>query len=411
MVADTDKEGTEVIYVVVALLAMIALAVFGYKKFKEPIHRALLVPAKWELSVMASDLGDQRAALILERLEQRPPGTLRLATIVAVYAHVGKTTRWPVAFVLLCMVAVYWFVLARIERFRTAYNLKNLIGHNAKLFPCIVPVLEEDLLSQDPDKGPWRTARSPIQFAVENGLLLWKGKPATAELVIGKDGMGNPNSPVLKDPKQAKLDVKKSAKVFTGQLGKKFNGPYQLPNHQRGLAAAFMAFGHGNRDEAQSLLDQMSLSFDKNRGVDIDGADELIEKYRNSEDFLVATSGHDVYVNTWFQALLQFAQSKGVLPSSQFIWLRPYDRTLWYVLNHVGGRCSWVEASGPWSHFQSEEILEEKIAEPQVEMAVHALEGILIEEGWIAKAPPVMHQRRPKPVSRGRAAIRKGGTS
>ncbi len=48
--------------------------------------------------------------------------------------------------------------------------------------------------------------------------------------------------------------------------------------------------------------------------------------------------------------LLIYAKRKGVLASSQFIWLRPYDRTLWYALNQIGGKATWAEAAGPWAH-------------------------------------------------------------
>lgn len=78
------------------------------------------------------------------------------------------------------------------------------------------------LLSRESyDNGPWRIARTPVQFAVEHGLLLDKdGQVFTAEQVLRR-GLPHADLPAYG---HAYLDEEQSAIVLQEQLGKKFGG-------------------------------------------------------------------------------------------------------------------------------------------------------------------------------------------
>jgi hypothetical protein len=102
---------------------------------------------------------------------------------------------------------------------------------------------------------------------------------------------------------------------------------------------------------------------------------------------LAASVGHARYLNVWFMALLALARTKGALPSSMWIWLKPTDRTLFYALNQAGGRTAWAEAAGPWSHLEAERAAGRALAGPMVEAAVEAMERSLAEEGWLPRPP------------------------
>ena len=54
-------------------------------------------------------------------------------------------------------------------------------------------------------------------------------------------------------------------------------------------------------------------------------------------------SRHAAFELPWFMALLYRARRKGVLANSQFLWLRPLDRPLWYALCQCGGRTAMME--------------------------------------------------------------------
>ena len=90
-------------------------------------------------------------------------------------------------------------------------------------------------------------------------------------------------------------------------------------------------------------------------------------------------------------ALLYRARQKGVLASSQFLWLRPLDRPLWYALNQCGGRAAWAEGVAPWAHYQTEEKAGKALSEPHVRPAVASLKQSLAAQGWLTEIfmPPM----------------------
>ena len=62
----------------------------------------------------------------------------------------------------------------------------------------------------------------------------------------------------------------------------------------------------------------------------------------------------------------QSAASAAILASSQFLWLRPLDRSLWYALNQCGGRAAWAEGFAAWAHYAAEEKAKKALAEPHI---------------------------------------------
>ena len=89
-------------------------------------------------------------------------------------------------------------------------------------------------------------------------------------------------------------------------------------------------------------------------------------------------------------ALLYRARQKGVLASSQFLWLRPLDRPLWYALNQCGGRAAWAEGFAAWAHYQAEEKAGKALSEPHIAPAVISLKQSLAAQGWLTEifVPP-----------------------
>ncbi len=97
---------------------------------------------------------------------------------------------------------------------------------------------------------------------------------------------------------------------------------------------------------------------------------------------------HSEYVYPFFVALYLLAKKGGILVTSQFIWLRYADRTLFYAL-HQAARLpegsylfdsKWVEAAAIECHFIAEETLKESIKEPRVQLSVDGLEKALVKD-------------------------------
>ena len=89
--------------------------------------------------------------------------------------------------------------------------------------------------------------------------------------------------------------------------------------------------------------------------------------------------------------MLEKARERGIVVVSDFIWLRPVDRTLYYTLNNAGrhnqkNATGFVEGIGPVAHWQVEEACGRALVVPDVREAVEGLESALYEEGWVCRS-------------------------
>ena len=78
-------------------------------------------------------------------------------------------------------------------------------------------------------------------------------------------------------------------------------------------------------------------------------------------------------------SLLRRARFYGVLPTAEFLWLKPIDRRLWYMLNSVGRQTPFTEVAGPFAHWLAETELTRPCLVPIIDEAVNALEGAIKE--------------------------------
>ena len=107
--------------------------------------------------------------------------------------------------------------------------------------------------------------------------------------------------------------------------------------------------------------------------LDISLVPAVLNKHINTELVQEIVQNH-AYVMTVMASLLEAARQDGVMASADFLWLKPIDRRLWYVLNNIGRQTSFVEVSGVMAHWQVEKSLGRKCLMPMVEEAVKALE-------------------------------------
>ncbi len=394
--------------VIIVCVVLIVLLISLYQHFRYEINTATGWIIKAQLFPFSPFFELPRRAIAW--LSPADMGRQTFRTMLVLLHLAGRYSRW-----IILLVFVYWIVkIFRtdvIHRYMFTVNMRKLLRENAKWLPCLSPVIDEDILSQDIDRGPWRAARQALQFCVENRLLYlskdsnrkepidasWKkGKVG---LVLNRNGLPREDSPCLPDMKGyvapsmlLAFDEKRAHEVFVAQLGNRVSGNWSgWPGHVIGLAASFMAFASGDKDIAKKLLDHMSLSFKKEKTeeghmkyvLNTGNAHEIFRNYMNRYETRKSFELHGMYFPTLLMSLLMQAKRKGVLESSQYIWLRPYDRTLWYSLNQMGGYACWAEAAGPWAHYQFVEALGERSEQPQCQEAVNALKKVLQSEGWL----------------------------
>ena len=361
------------------------------------MNRPLLTLAKAQIQVFTPFFDEAQTAWT--RIAEADPASLSWGTMQKVLHYTGSWIRWPFA-LLLVLFGVAAIFMGRVGGLVRRFNMESLLRNNAESFPCLRPVVGRGkyLLSPESyDSGPWKIARTPAQFALENELLLnEQGKPFSPEQAL-KNGLP---STELSAWGNARLDEKKALAVLTEQLGKPFEGYEGLSPCRRTLAVAFLAYANGDKKGCVSMLDMVSSSYNEIDGnadcpVLTDTAFEkrLKKAWARHKDVLSEKNmaSHAAYELPWFMALLYRARQKGVLASSQFLWLRPMDRPLWYALNQCGGRAAWAEGFAAWAHYTAEEQEGKALTEPHVAPAVASLKEALSAQGWLTEifVPPM----------------------
>jgi intracellular multiplication protein IcmP len=244
--------------------------------------------------------------------------------------------------------------------------MKSLAEAERKNWPQISPVIPLDLVKQDIDKGPWAMALSPMQFA-KKYQLLQEEKTVSAMTMAAKISH------------QVTVSIKREAAhhVFVLQCGEYWQGVEYLTPTTKALFAIFAARINQDRDGALKLLLQIAESSTSGR-LNFSGVDALLAKHQNNKLVHRVIHSH-AYVLTVMASLLVLARKEGVLATAEFLWLKPKDRLLWFMLNSVGRQTAFAEVSGPFAHWNVERIMGRRLMVPMVDEAVNGLEAAIKE--------------------------------
>jgi intracellular multiplication protein IcmP len=166
-------------------------------------------------------------------------------------------------------------------------------------------------------------------------------------------------------------------RVFTLQLGPIWDGFDRCPPHAQALAAVFMA--RMNRDKAAALRILRALDKSTSDGTpDYSVGLSVLKKYQNDEKVQEVVSKH-AYLLTAMASLLKASRDDGVMPSADFLWLKPIDRRLWYMLNCIGRQTPFVEVGGPFAHWLAERASGRPLLVPMIDESIKALEVAIKE--------------------------------
>jgi intracellular multiplication protein IcmP len=138
------------------------------------------------------------------------------------------------------------------------------------------------------------------------------------------------------------------------------------------LAAVFMARMNRDRKAASMILESLDKSTVTGK-PDYTVAAETLKKYKDTELVQEIVAKH-AYVLTVLASLLQASRQDGVVPSAEFLWLKPIDRRLWYMLNCVGRQTPYAEVSGAFAHWRAELAMKRRSLVPMIDEAIRALE-------------------------------------
>jgi len=398
------------VYLVVGILALFIGIGFLYTKNQANINFYIMTISWYELRglsflyegvVYIYDLvgytgySNSDAQIVLYKFEWSNPGRYSFPQMMSLTGVIGSYLRYPIALYLSWLTYISLKKHSVTDGYIKRYKMMELVRNNVFAFPCMKPVAYRDILNEPIDEGPWMVARTPLQFCVENNLIVGENKAEIDKHVfINKiTGLADIKSSVLRNGgnKYFHIDREKSKKVLINQLGLPFIGFYDLKDYEQGLVACFMCFIGGDKASGQTLLNSLSKSFKEGTmandmtdyEIDIHNSHEVYEKYKDNEHVIHATKYHMSYDKTWIMGLLWAARGKGVLACSQFIWLRPTNRALWYALNQVGGSVAWAEGLAAWSHYKTEELAFMTIHDPEVEPAIDGLHHAIMLTGFI----------------------------
>lgn len=316
----------------------------------------------WEikfLSYFTHSLDDVQAVIL-----STDPNSINFTDVVNVGQAVGSYLRFPLV-VLLLIFAFLVFFNNSARVFKRNYSMKELVELEKENWPQINPVAKLDLVNTDIDKGPWAMAMTPMQFCKRHRLLeIHKKQP--------KEGMSYKERNVL----EVTLKRGLANKIFALQLGPLWSGIFNVPPHIRALFVVFAARHLNETQIALDLLTQFNIS--SATKLNFSGIDELAKKYTENKQIKKIMDSH-AYMLTVMASMLNAARDDGVQASADFLWLKPVDRRLWYMLNNVGRQTAFVEVAGPFSHWVAEKEIGRAILIPMVEQATNALEITLRE--------------------------------
>ncbi len=348
-----------IIWTIVALFAFFAgIWYFAKRQIVEFYFKLKL----WEMDVIGlftHDLDHVR-----ENMMSADPTQFTFDQVMQLGQSVGAYLRIP--FVLIIIFFAGAIYLANSTRvFKRVYDMVALADVEKVNWPQITPVMGKNLVKMDIDKGPWAMAMTPMQFC-KHHKLLEEHQPQPREGVARKEW----------NRIEVTLRRGQSNKVFALQLGALWPGVEKLPLHMRALFGIFAAKNAGDSKVAADALAKISAS--SATKLDFSGADVLYKKYIDTKPIQKVLNQHG-YILTVMASMLVAAREDGVQASADFLWLKPVDRRLWYMLNTAGRQTPFVEVAGPFAHWIAEKQIEKRLLVPMVEEATNALEIVLKE--------------------------------
>ena len=344
---------------------IILLFITGFLIWKfghEYIVSAVFQINVWQAKLVNLFINNQALTNQIYLMQTLDPSTVDWGQLVQMTGNVGDFMRYPVVLVLIVL-AIILYKSNITLKFRRAHDMKSLRAQEQFNWPAIMPIIKEDLVSQDVNTGPWAMAMTPMEFARKYKLL------RKDDAIL--------DNPIPGQEMTAGIRRGDAKRVFTLQLGPYWDGFERLTPQAYALAAVFIARMNRDRDAANNILKVLDATFVSGK-PDFSVAKPVIKKYQNAENVQEIISKH-AYMLTVLASLLEGARDDGVVPSSEFLWLKPVDRRLWYMLNCVGRQTPYAEVGGPFAHWRAEKEMGRRSLVPMIDEAIRALEVAIKE--------------------------------
>lgn len=245
------------------------------------------------------------------------------------------------------------------SNYRRTLNLDYLMKRQAKNFPIIAPFVKFNPATQPP-----RPPGAPVPAEL----------PAFAEALGPEEWIAYHDIPVP----DGKMDEDLAAQAFAGQLGSPWRGPMHLAPYRQVLLAAFCLKASRKRAESDEMLGKIAQSWTFEKGLKIPppllrDARKVLRNKDLTSKVILKCNQHAFENTALIRALAVAREEGGVLAPAQFVWLRAFDRALWYSLNNLGRQAFHMEALGAMCHYKAEKAAQRPIPRPKVENAVQSI--------------------------------------
>lgn len=296
------------------------------------------------------------------------PADVTFDQLSDVSTQIGDYLRYPIAIILGVLAFAIYFGHATLQ-FKKSYSMQRLVEEEKVNWPQITPTAKLNLVETDIDIGPWAMSLTPMQFAKKYNLL-------QLERVLPSNAYSAQQAKIV-----ATLYREAAYQVFALQLGRYWVNADSLNIHTKALFAVFAARANRDREGATNLLLHIASSAAADK-LDFSGTEELLKKHKDCKAVTKVIQKH-AFVYTVMASLLLLARTDGVLATADFLWLKPTDRTLWFMLNAVGRQTAFSEIAGPYAHWIAENTVGHKLTVPMVDEAVKALDVAIQEVVYI----------------------------
>jgi hypothetical protein len=222
----------------------------------------------------------KRAHYILQQIAMYPAAAWTPNEVASVWSALNRSYgRWVALFI--GGLFTYWAWGKGLRfRYRTRHSIRSLLPLFAAETPALRPVMLIDGLKQPLDGGPWELPRTPLQWALQHGLILDRdGNSLPYEAFYEKSGLVREKARFKSDATLhpiggykkdgVRLDRDRAAALFSEQLAVELPADKALmeedcsnfPPYLKALCAAAMAFGMGDKDTALEILNTMNLEW------------------------------------------------------------------------------------------------------------------------------------------------------
>jgi intracellular multiplication protein IcmP len=277
---------------------------------------------------------------------------------------IGTVTMAPMKIPIMVILGIFalWSVTSGPgTQFRRKFNIDGLLGAQANNFPIIAP-----LIKFNPAKQPPRPPGAPVPASL----------PPFAEALGPEEWLAYNQIPIP----DGDIDENAAYMAFAKQLGGRWKGALNLPVHKQILLAAFCLKASRSRDEADVMLGELANCWSHDNGFQLRKNRKLLPRARKilkdkdkAGSMLAKTNQHAFQNCAMIRALATAREEGGVLAPSQFLWLRAYDRALWYPLNNLGRQAFHMEALGAMSHYRAEKLTGRPIPKPKLNDAIESI--------------------------------------